>query len=180
MRLRSYLLAEDCSRVFQRRLLPKEPLHSKATRIVEVRNPEGQSLRGRLRSKFVDWISKIGEQYVEAQTSDTNNVWPVIPRRLETFPGIRFVPDSIDFSFGAPPVVGDVKVGGFGSYEQAEDLVAAVKGGRIRPGTIYLLESPVSGKGRARPWIEAEMKRVGYDFVSFDGPWWEFFQDGQK
>ncbi|MDG6902603.1 MAG: hypothetical protein JRM80_11695 [Nitrososphaerota archaeon] len=76
--------------------------------------------------------------------------------------------------------MGDVKVGRFGSYEQAEDLVAAVKRGRARPGIIYLLESPVSGKGKALAWIEAEMKRVGHDFVNFDGPWWEFFQDGQK
>ena len=168
-----HAVSEDYSRVLRRRLLPRKSLGSGAARKEVPRGPEGPSLQGGLRSAFVNWVSKLGEQYVEAQTSDINNVWPVIPKRLETLPGIWFIPDSVDFSFGLPPTVGDVKVGQFGAHEQGEDLIVAVERGKARPGIIYLLASPVSGKGQARPWTEAEMKRTGHDFVEFDGPWRE-------
>ena len=150
MQYASYVISEDYSRVFRRRLLLRKSSASDALSIVPS-TPKGPSLRGRLRCTFADRVSRLGERYVGAQTSDTNNVWPVIPVRLKTFQGIRFMPDGTDLSFGLPPVVGDVKVGGSGSYEQAEDSVVAVEKGKARPGIIYLLESPVSGEGKARP-----------------------------
>lgn len=56
-------------------------------------------------------------------------------------------------------------------------MVAAVKKRMARPGIIYMLESPSTGRAKAMAWIAIEMVRPGFDFVFFMGPWWDDLQE---
>lgn len=174
-------MAEDYSYVFRRRLSARKPqigpsADQESDECAPRSFPSGHALDGKTRSDLNDWAGMLGEQYVEKQTGDINNIGPGLIGTFELLPGVRVTPDSIDLSLGWPPVIGDVKVGVFSDYEQAEELVSAIDRGMARPGIIYMLESPVTGESRARSGIKNSLSRTGFGFVYFRGPWWEFFQ----
>ena len=74
-------MSEDYSRVFHRRLEPwKRNVRSVRSLGMESSEaiaciPKG-SLRGKSLVVFNDWVSKLGEQYIERQTADVNNTGP--------------------------------------------------------------------------------------------------------
>ena len=134
-----------------------------------------RALDGKTRSLFNEWVGMLGEQYVDRQTGDINNVGPKLIGIFELVPGVKVAPDSIDQSF-EPPTIGDVKVGLYSDYDQAEELATLVEKGWATPGMIYFLESPITGEVGAKRGISSLLKLAGFDFVYFRGPWWELFQ----
>ncbi|HEY6283301.1 MAG TPA: hypothetical protein VIW22_05185 [Nitrososphaerales archaeon] len=84
-------------------------------------------------------------------------------------------PDSVDFSFGRPPITSEVKVGLDLNIVQARVLANSVGMGESRAGIIHFLESPASRVGAIRGVKDIFMK-AGFSLVYTMGPWWEFLQ----
>ncbi len=119
----------------------------------------------------------LGEEYIDAQTGDINNgmlakaLGNLIGRVATQFGWIE--PDSMDFSFGDPPVIGGVKVGTGLSWAEVGQWIEAVQTGAARPGILFFLESPVTGLIGPTPAQEWVLTWVGFSIVKIPGPWWQ-------
>jgi hypothetical protein len=87
----------------------------------------------------------------------------------------RTYPDSVDSSFGRPPVISEVKVGLDLNIVQASVLANSVRVGESRGGIIHFLESPAGRVGTIRS-LKDIFTKAGFSLVYTIGPWWEFFQ----
>jgi hypothetical protein len=83
------------------------------------------------------YFGRLGEQFIDKQTGDIDLAKNETGPAFMSKSGAQRTPDSLDYSFGMPPILGDVKVGFNVNKAQAEDFVEAVKRGLVRPGIIF-------------------------------------------
>lgn len=118
------------------------------------------------------YVGRLGEIFVEGQTGES-----VVSSRIVRLSfggaGVDRTSDIVDLSCGGPPVIGEVKVGYFSRPVQATAFARMVKNGRARPGVIYFLESPITGRIGTSKRIKKILDEAEFSFVYFKGPWWE-------
>lgn len=128
-------------------------------------------------NSFLVWLGKLGEQYVNLQTGDINNVDSGQKRHVLRMVTTRTYPDSVDFSSGGPPIISEVKVGLDLNIVQALVLANSVEIEESRAGIIHFLESPAGRVGTIRG-VKGIFMKAGFSLVYTMGPWWEFLQTG--
>lgn len=123
------------------------------------------------------YFGRLGEQFIDKQTGDIDLAKCETGPVFMGYSGVQRTPDSFDYSFGMPPILGDVKVGFNTNRAQAEDFLEAVKRRLARPGIIFLLESPITGRVGTTRTIGELLVLNGFSLVYFIGPWWDAMQE---